>query len=67
VAFENKILAVVEDFIPGTAAEFDYGTLFVSGLDQNQATLLLDRIRGSVLCSVQMSKEIGLEIAYDFT
>ena len=48
MAFENKILAVVEDFIPGTAAEFDYGTLFVSGLNQNQATLLLDRISGSV-------------------
>lgn len=65
MGFETKILNVVEEFIPGAEAAFAYGTLFVAGLDNGQATLLLNQVRGSVLCEVEMSP-VGPEFAYDF-
>ena len=67
MAFEKNIYDLIERVLPGTDAEFSFGSLDVWNLNDNQATLLLTQLREFVLCGVKMSGRFGNEIAYDFT
>ena len=67
MSFEKNVYDLIERTIPGTDAEFSFGSLYVFDLSDAQATLLLSKLSEFVLCGVQMSGRFGNEIAYDFT
>jgi hypothetical protein len=67
MSFEVVVLSVVQDVVCSARAEFEYGTLFVDNVGEEEATWILNSVRmyhhnGSVIMS-----RVGDEYAYDFT
>jgi hypothetical protein len=67
MSFEKNVYNLIEQVIPGTDAEFSFGSLYVFDLADDKAEFLLTKLREFVLCGVQMSGRFGNEHAYDFT
>ena len=65
MGFETKINSVVEDTVQSARAGFEYGTLFVSNITNEESLQILEAIREVVQCKVDLNRA-GTEFAYDF-
>jgi ribosomal protein L11 methylase PrmA len=66
MGFETNVLAKVAEVLHCTnAASFDHGTMFVSGIFQEDAERVLCRLYADLKCSIEMNK-VGADFAFDF-
>lgn len=65
MGFETVILSVIKDVARSARAEFQYGTLFVSNVDDTEANRILNNIRSYTTGEIILS-QVGDEYSYDF-
>ena len=65
MGFETVMLSVVKDVVRHSQAEFQYGTLFVSNINEGEANRILNNLRNYTTFGIQMNEGV-YEFSYDF-